>query len=98
MSEDSPVEEDLVTAQRSSRRSFLRAVGVTALAVVGAGVFTRSAFASGNCCYDACKCGAGSCPSGECQCYCDCTGTGTGSYCTTDSGHCISSSCIQCPC
>lgn len=91
-------EPDAESLTRTSRHRFLRQLGMTAAAAIGAGAFARSIFAaSGNCCPNS------SC--GTCQangksgmfCYCDCSRVGSQSYCTSD---CITSGggCQSCPC
>jgi hypothetical protein len=84
---EAPQEEPRPT----SRRRFLRSVGVTLLAAVGAGALAKSAFAiEGQCCRD---CSCGTCMDG-CYCTCDCGSAGT--YCYTGSGGCILSSSTPC--
>lgn len=70
----------------TTRRRFIRQLGMTLAAAVGAGVLAKSAFAvEGDCCRD---CGCGSC-AGGCYCRCDCGAGGT--YCYTVIAGCIQS-------
>jgi hypothetical protein len=90
VSSDSELEE---IAPKSSRKRFLRQLGMTLAAAIGAGTFAKSAFAFNNCCKNCASCGT---CSGGCWCFCDCSGAGTQSYCSTVS--CLSAGCVTCPC
>jgi hypothetical protein len=81
---------------RTSRTRFLKQLGVTLAAAVGAGVFAGRARATpGQCCYN---CGCGGCGGSNCYCHCDCTGIGD-SYCLTSNAGCLASGhCISCGC
>lgn len=88
---------------RISRTRFLRQLGITLAAAVGAVTFARSAYAvDGNCCRNCSQCGT--CLKNNqpgCYCYCDCSGSGTGTenYCyQTEAGCRLSQDCIPCPC
>jgi hypothetical protein len=76
---------------RSSRVKFLRRLGVTLAAGVGAATFASVAHAAGRCCHD---CSCGTCQGG-CRCFCNCGGIGD-SYCWTSV--CLASGCVGCPC
>jgi hypothetical protein len=80
--------------KRSSRSRFLRQLGVTMAAAVGAGALAARASAfPGDCCYD---CSCGTC-NGGCWCRCDC---GTFTYCMTHSDGCRTTqhACTICAC
>lgn len=85
---------------RINRGRFLRQVGVTLAAAMGAGALASHAFAApGQCCEEP---GCGECDrcggtetNPACICYCDCTGISE-SYCWPD--HCVDNTCIPCPC
>jgi hypothetical protein len=80
--------------ERTSRSRFLRQLGVTLAAAVGAGALAARANAfPGDCCIN---CGCGSCDGG-CYCFCDCSGIGQ-SYCLQHSSGCVSQGCTICPC
>jgi hypothetical protein len=80
----------------TSRRRFLRRLGVTLGVAVGAAAFAQPAFALGNCCRDCADCGECQGPNGVgCWCACMCP---TNSYCWV-SGQCLQTqTCVQCPC
>lgn len=86
------------THDTSSRRSFLRRLGVTFAAAVGAGTLAKAAFATLNqCCYNCSSCGQ--CDTfhpEKCYCLCDCGSSG--SYCWTVSTGCLTGGCVGCPC
>lgn len=89
------------TEKRTSRGRFLRQVGVTLAAAVGAGKLASAAFAlGGNCCSssgDPHNCG--SCGTGRQYCFCDCTAAGTPSYCYQAASGCLAvGHCTPCPC
>jgi hypothetical protein len=89
------MEDNRGSGNPPTRRRFLRQLGVTVLAAVGAGALAQSAFAVNNCCpSDQCgTCQANGIPGKFC--FCNCSGVGTTSYCTND---CVTGSCISCPC
>lgn len=84
---------------KTGRKRFLRQLGVTLIAAVGAGALAEAAFANpGQCCPDCSRCGT--CAGGTgCYCYCDCTGISS-SYCwNLDNPGCrTNSTCVSCPC
>jgi hypothetical protein len=85
--------------ERTSRSRFLRQLGVTLAAAVGAGALAARAKAfPGDCCYD-CGCGGCTPPQGGsgCYCWCDCSGIGQ-SYCLQHSSGCVSQGCTICAC
>jgi hypothetical protein len=88
-------DQQVEVAPRSSRKRFLRQIGVTMLAAVGAGALARSAFATNNCCANS-SCGVCQTSQGN-GLYCFCSCPGGGSYC---SSICIigGSGCVMCPC
>jgi|GraSoiStandDraft_32_1057276.scaffolds.fasta_scaffold3045155_1 hypothetical protein len=66
---------------RSSRRSFLRSLGLALGAGIGVLAVPGAAKANvGQCCLDNTNC-SGTCPSGQYLYFCDCGGAG-GNYCT----------------
>lgn len=80
--------------RKSSRRKFLRGVGVTLAAAVGAAAYPSLAHASINCCPNESLCPPGNCP-GQHNIFCDCSqAPGTNSYCICQS----SSNCYSGPC
>jgi hypothetical protein len=84
--------------KKSSRSRFLRQLGVTLAAAVGAGALAARANAyPGECCRDCNQCNT--CGDGGCYCWCDCTGISQ-SYCMTFSDGCRGShqACTICPC
>jgi hypothetical protein len=84
--------------KRTGRMRFLKQLGVTLAAAVGAGAFASAARATaGLCCRDCSRCP--SCGTGQCYCYCDCTGIGE-SYCLTTPSGCfaLGHSCVTCGC
>jgi hypothetical protein len=85
-------------AKTTSRVRFLRQVGVTLAAAVGAGALASAAKASGNCCATSGDPhGCGSCGTGKQFCWCNCSAAGTNSYCWP--GGCVTiGNCIACPC
>lgn len=93
-------EEDEQPEEKTSRKRFLRQVGMTLLAAIGAGALAEAAFANpGQCCYDCGGCGGCSTPDAPngCYCRCDCTGISQ-SYCWNYYTGCLSGGCVSCPC
>lgn len=83
--------------QTTTRTRFLKQLGATLAAAVGAGIFVSAASAVvGQCCKDCAHCGG--CGGNNCYCQCDCTGIPPGSYCMTNPTGCLASGCIRCPC
>lgn len=81
----------------TSRRRFLKQLGVTLAVALGAGALAESAFAAGQCCRNCNACGG--CGGTSCYCYCDCSGIGE-SYCFVADAGCVAqgSGCIRCGC
>lgn len=78
--------EESQSEQPTTRTRFLKGLGMTVAAVVGAGVFAKNAFADPLCCSDpSCP----SCPGGN---WCSCSCPGCVAVCLGQ-GHCIA-----CPC
>jgi len=74
------------TEKPTSRRRFIKQLGMTVAAVVGAGALAKNAFASPLCCYDT---SCPSCPGGH---YCRCSCPGCVAACLAPGN------CIPCPC
>jgi hypothetical protein len=80
----------------TSRKHFLRRLGITLAVAVGAGTFVQSAFAVSNCCTACADCTA--CWNGYWGCLCSCQCPDGNSYCWV-SGPCLDTqTCVQCPC
>lgn len=77
-------------APRRSRKWFVRQIGVTLMAALGAGALAKTAFATVNCCVDA-SCGSCTTINGQPGIYCSCDAAGG---CTQI---CLSSGCTGCP-
>jgi hypothetical protein len=80
-------------APRSTRRRFMKQMGVTLAAAAGFGAFASRAFATfGQCCENCLQCAG--CSSSHCFCLCDCGADG--SYCATALA--CQAGCQMCPC
>lgn len=82
---------------RIGRARFLKRVGATLAAAVGAGALaSRARATAGQCCRN---CNCPSCGPTRCYCFCDCSGIGE-SYCWTAGQACLDAAqgCITCPC
>jgi hypothetical protein len=91
--------EGNVDGPPTSRRRFLKQLGVTVAAAFGAvsAMAATARAASGNCCRNCDECGNIFCAQNECHCLCDCGGS---SYCWTGPGSCRAEGAggVSCPC
>jgi hypothetical protein len=88
--------DEATPPKRTSRSRFLRQLGTTLVAAVGAGVFAKAAFATVDCCWDP-NCNSCTTSSGTPghNCSCDCAGGCVNGYrCFPDS----IGGCTACPC
>ncbi len=90
------------STSRTNRVRFLKQLGVTLAAALGAGAFASAARANaGQCCRNCPQCGpcVKSGWTSPCYCFCDCTGIGS-SYCLFSGTGCrgFGEGCIACGC